>query len=635
MRRFEISSGEISILVKEISSQLPRRCHQVYRGADGSYVLRLRGEGDVRDLRILPGRVLYLASGIYTEHGELDDLSRRLRERLKGSLLEGSEWVRGERIIIFSFRKWGERLSLVVELFPGGGLHLIDENQLIAVSSNLKVGEKYEVREGRATVASGQEALGMLKRLEGKTRLGVALARDLGLGSKYSNEVAALSGVNPEMKIRELSEKDLGKLAESVESVLQRFESPKPRIYRLPDSEVVHAPFPLKSMEAESIIGEGVQSLNEAVRIAYENYLARSLLLESLAKREEQMKKLKKEIEDREELITRLQTEAEKRKHAASLLYMKLGELKESWDRLKRGETVPSSVRRVDRESGTAVIALDDEEVVLTLREPVSKQVDRLFHESKKIAAGVEKLRNEVEGLRMELRRLEASRLPETTVGRPIEKRRGSEWFKRYRWSFTSGGRLVVLGRDSASNIRLLKKHLEPHDLVLHADVRGSPVVILKSGADSGPEEIHQAATVCASYSRAWREGLSSISVYWVSAEQISFSPPTSTYLPRGSFIVRPPKNYLETELRLAIGYSPRLGLIAGAEEWVSRESDLYVIIAPGNDDIKALHNDFIRMISTKNGAGPPSLTLRDLQALLPYGRGRVVKGFSSLKSGD
>ncbi len=621
MRRFEISSGEISILVKEINSQLPRRCHQVYRGADGSYVLRLRGGEDVRDLRILPGRVLYLAPGIYTEHGELDDLSRRLREHLKGSLLEGSEWVRGERIIIFSCRKWAERLFLVVELFPGGGLHLLDENRVIVASSSLKVGGKYEVETSRATVASGQDALGILKRLEGKTRLGVALARDLGLGSKYSKEVAALSGVNPEMRLRELSEKGLQELAESVESVLQKFENPRPVIYRLPDSEVVHAPFPLISVEGENIVGENVQSLNEAVRISYENYLERSLLLETLAKRDEQMNKLIKEIEDREELINRLQTEAEKRKHTASLLYMTMGELKESWDKLRRGEIVPSYVRRVDRESGTAVIAFNDEEVVLSLREPVSKQVDRLFHESKKIAAGIENLRSELERLRTELRRLETSRPPETTVGRPIEKRRGSEWFKRYRWSFTSGGRLIVLGRDAASNIRLLKKHLDPRDLVLHADVRGSPVALLKSGADAGPDEIRQAATVCASYSRAWKEGLRSISVYWVRSEQISFSPPTSTYLPRGSFIVRPPKNYLDVDLRLAIGYSPRLGLIAGAEEWVSTESDIYVVIAPGNDDIKDLYNDFTRMASTKNGAGPTSLTLSGLQALLPYGR--------------
>jgi predicted ribosome quality control (RQC) complex YloA/Tae2 family protein len=83
-RRFEVGSGELSIIVREISAELPRRVTQVYRGKDASYILRLRSETDVRDLKILPGKVLYLATGIYMQHDEPDELVRRLRENLRG-----------------------------------------------------------------------------------------------------------------------------------------------------------------------------------------------------------------------------------------------------------------------------------------------------------------------------------------------------------------------------------------------------------------------------------------------------------------------------------------------------------------------------------------------------------------------
>jgi predicted ribosome quality control (RQC) complex YloA/Tae2 family protein len=626
-RRFEVGSGELSIIVREISAELPRRVTQVYRGKDASYILRLRSETDVRDLKILPGKVLYLATGMYMQHDEPDELVRRLRENLRGAILRSAEWIIGERITHFNIELRGRRLKLVVELYPAGGIHLIDENQLVVASTNLRVGEKYEVREFRATVSSAEHAMSVLRQLDGKTKIGVALARDLHLGTKYSDEVLARSGIPADKRLQELGEEELKNVASSIESIFLMFERPRPMIYRSPESEVVHAPFPLLSLEAKGFRGEEATSLNEAIMLAYENHLAQQIRLNWMLKREEQIKKIMGEIEERKTLMSRLEKEAEEKRASASLLYMRLGELKEMWNTSQNSASLPDYVKAVDRESGIVTLLLNGREVRLSLKEPVGRQVERLFQEAKKIAEGVRNLAQELRKLEDELNKIKSAPLEQIIVERPVKKTLSGEWFKRYRWSMTSSGRLIVSGRDSASNIRLLKRHLEPRDLVFHAEVKGSPVTVLKGGADAGPDELYQAATVCACYSRAWREGHSASTVYWVTPKQISFSPPTGTYLPKGSFIVQPPKNYITVELAIAIGYSRRHGLLAGEKRWVASESEVYMLLKPGRMDAKELFDAFIRAVSSATDVDTRLITFTEFQALIPYGRGQIIEG--------
>jgi len=87
---------------------------------------------------------------------------------------------------------------------------------------------------------------------------------------------------------------------------------------------------------------------------------------------------------------------------------------------------------------------------------------------------------------------------------------------------------------------------------VFHAEVRGSPVLLLKRGQSAGPDSLREAAQFTASYSRSWREGLSSTSVYNVRPSQVSVAAPSGQYMPRGSFMVYGERRYLTVELALA-----------------------------------------------------------------------------------
>jgi hypothetical protein len=100
--------------------------------------------------------------------------------------------------------------------------------------------------------------------------------------------------------------------------------------------------------------------------------------------------------------------------------------------------------------------------------------------------------------------------------------RRKKEWFESFRWFYTSGGKLVIAGRDAKQNDALVAKHMEENDLFFHADIQGAPAVVLKGGKEASAQEKGEAAQFAASHSSAWKVGAAGVDAYAVSKEQLS-----------------------------------------------------------------------------------------------------------------
>ena len=67
----------------------------------------------------------------------------------------------------------------------------------------------------------------------------------------------------------------------------------------------------------------------------------------------------------------------------------------------------------------------------------------------------------------------------------------------------TTGGKLVLAGKDAETNEELIKQ-VKPTEIVLHTATPGSPFVNIKDKANK--KDIHEAAIFCAKYSRAWKK---------------------------------------------------------------------------------------------------------------------------------
>jgi len=261
-------------------------------------------------------------------------------------------------------------------------------------------------------------------------------------------------------------------------------------------------------------------------------------------------------------------------------------------------------------------------ELALDVRKGARENAARFFTESKEAAGKAKRTAEQLEESRRTIERLERDGLP----GEPPPedgKRRKELWFERYRWFISSDGNTVVGGRDASSNDRVVKRHLGEQDIYVHADFHGAPSVVVKRApgqADIPERTLRESCQFALATSKAWAAGLASGSAFWVRPDQVSKTPESGEYLPRGGFIVRGRKNtYHDLELRLAIGHVELDGervLMCGPESAVSARSQKYILLEPGEDDHKAVAG----RAAPELGCDP-----EELMRLLPAGGSRLL----------
>ena len=132
--------------------------------------------------------------------------------------------------------------------------------------------------------------------------------------------------------------------------------------------------------------------------------------------------------------------------------------------------------------------------------------------------------------------------------------RRRKEWFEKFRWFFTSKGRLVVAGRDARQNDLLVSKVMTDEDLFFHADIQGAPATILVAGRKADSREKSEAAQFAASHSSAWKTGAASVDVYCVERGQLS-KHAQGGFTGAGGFAIEGQREWFRaTPLGLAVG---------------------------------------------------------------------------------
>ena len=210
----------------------------------------------------------------------------------------------------------------------------------------------------------------------------------------------------------------------------------------------------------------------------------------------------------------------------------------------------------------------------------------------------------------------------------PVKKlpfRSTEEWYSKYRWFFTHSGKLVVIGRDNGQNVSLIERHLDKNDIVVHADIFGSPFAAIKSDSDKNitADDIGEASTMVASYSSAWKTGAGNVDVYWIKPEQVTKTPPSGESLKKGAFYIEGKKEYLkkiETNLYIAFDCDDT-GYSLTALPYEPKGS--FVLLKPGNKERKVVVDKIAENIAEKARI----LINKDLlDRLIPTGKASIAK---------
>jgi predicted ribosome quality control (RQC) complex YloA/Tae2 family protein len=196
------------------------------------------------------------------------------------------------------------------------------------------------------------------------------------------------------------------------------------------------------------------------------------------------------------------------------------------------------------------------------------------------------------------------------------EIRKPKEWYEKFRWFISSDGFLVVAGKDARTNEKLIRKYMKDSDLVFHADITGSPFVLIKNPERKKiPEQtVKEAAEFCGSYSKAWKVGINAVDVYYVKPEQVK----KEGGLPTGSFMIYGKRSWVR-RIPVKIAVTIEEGRVRyGPEDAIKKKSPRYTVIVPGNTPAHEIASRIMEEFKSK-------VKLEEIERIIPYGRGKTV----------
>jgi hypothetical protein len=133
-----------------------------------------------------------------------------------------------------------------------------------------------------------------------------------------------------------------------------------------------------------------------------------------------------------------------------------------------------------------------------------------------------------------------------------------------------------------------------------------------------------EACIFAACYSKAWKQ-FSDAQSYWVLPQQVSKTPQSGEFVPKGAFIIRGKRNYCKCPLELGIGeliIDDEIRWTGGSIASIKKWCDKYIIIKPGGISRK----NFSNMITENT-----DVTSNEIDQILPPG-GVSISSYHGIK---
>jgi len=627
-----LSSIDLICVARELSLLKGSFIKKIYHVGD-ELLFHLYHEGGKQVLRVVVGKLIHLSSYVKENPQMPSSFCMYLRKYIKGAKLVGVSQPNYERVIIFRFIKGGEVIKLIFELFGQGNVIVASDDGVIKhclrvqrfTQRVIKPYANYELPPSDYDLSAPDfVSFRRVIKSSSKPDLVRSLAVDAGLGGAYAEEVCLISSVDKTLSPVSVSDDLLRKCFDSMLELVKRakYLPLEPRVIMSGDRVVDAVPFILKFYEGKGF--KEFSSYNEALDFFYARYEKR-VFEEAKSKAVESKRSIfENRLKQHEEHVESLKHESSLLKAKAFALKNNLytvekvinsllnarksgyewGDIKEMIEREKaEGSSEALLVKDLKPFDNLIVIDLADG-IEMPLNVSVTDFMNELFERAKKLEGKIEGALEAVERSRVELESVSEETVSfESNIPKQIDAS-GKQWFERFKWFRTSEGLLVISGRNAQQNEELVRKYLEPDDLVFHADIHGSPFSILRNGRKALDESKLEAAKFTAAHSRAWGEGVA-IDVFYVLPYQVGKDAPSGEYLRTGGFMIRGKKEYfksLKPELSLGVQVIGELSyrLISGPKSAVSSKCKFYVTLEPGSKSVSEIVHELVEFFKVK-----------------------------------
>lgn len=596
----EMSSFDVRSVVTELSVLEGAHMDKIFHWGAGNVLFRLNVQGEGKKELFFKDKKWLYSPDVKPETPTMPtSFASFLRKYIDNARVGRIQQVGFDRVVDMELFKADGEYHLIFEMFGGGNVLLVKDgviqNCLIQKTWRdraTRPGEQYLSPKSRFDPTASSEEDFITSFRSSDADCVRTLATSVNLGGQYAEEICKRVGIDKNTPSSEVDDATLSQMYAAMRSIVEKvLDVPEPTAY-IKDGKIEDfAPIQMASHDdMESKRYETTSKLIHA-------YMEEISDAEEEAFVDPEIEKLNRRISKQEETLDEYRVQCEELRRKADSLYTDyqnandlLNVLMEqssklTWEKLREGAMKIPFVKDIDPSRNLVTGVFAGETITLDYAKGIDANASDIYQKGKDVGEKAKRAEEALEESRAELAKKQKGidRAKALAAGKAQPTKQF--WFERYKWFISSGGKLIIAGKDAHSNDNIVKKHLKDGDLYAHADVHGAPSVVIKEGAKADNDELRQGCQFALAQSKAWIAALSEGSAFWVYPDQVSKTPNPGEFVPRGAFIIRGKRNYeYHLQIELVVGevyYQGARKVMCGPAECF-KDCDRYFVIRPG-----------------------------------------------------
>ena len=575
-----------------------------------------------------------------------------LRKRVKGAHVESIKQHNFDRVVEIRVKK-DKYYTIIVELFDKGNIILLDDENNIILPLKRKHWSNRDISSKKEYIFPEERGINPMTVTEEEFKnlfeddesdAVRTLARN-GLGSLYAEEIIKRANETIELDKNtpnnELTPDQILALFNGFKDLFNSLtdESIKPQIVKKDSKEDVVA---LDLKKYDDYEKTYYDTFNEACDEFYSKKVNTDIKNIKESAWNKKVNKFEKRLHLQEETLDNFYKTIEDSQHKGEVIYSNyttienvinvvnqarsndysFKEIGKTLKKAKKDGMVEAQIYESIDKMGVLTLNIDDTSLIIDPKLTIPENAENYYEKAKKAKRKTKGALIAIENTKKQLEKIKAKKdVAMENIAVPKKRvKKNLKWYEKLRWFISSDNILVVGGRDANSNENVVKKYLDPNDIYLHADIHGATSTAIKlNGNELNDNILKESGEFAASFSSAWSMGFTSQDVFWVHPDQVTKTPESGEFLPKGSFVIRGHRNYIRgARVKLAIGIVDYEGkrIMAGPIDAVEAHCNNYVVIKPGFTKKEAIAKKIIGRINEDD-----LLTLDDIIRVLPSGK--------------
>lgn len=662
-----MTNVDINIICQELNELLAgARVDKSFQPTKDTVVMRFHKAGTGRmDLVIQAGKRIHISQYPLANPQSPPSFPMLLRKRVKGANVVSIQQHNFDRVVEIKMKK-DITYTLIVELFAKGNIILLNEENEILLPLKRKQWSDRDISSKKEYVFPIEHGINPMTITEDEFKEIIKSSDDEivrilaknGLGSLYAEEIMLKCEINKKTLSSELTKEDILEIYGALKKVFEGLEKKEftPMIVnnrkeieelkkQNPDKQykVKEDVVAIRLHQYENFEEESFDSFNEACDEFYSSKVKHEITDIQEAVWNKKVGKFSKRLEKQEETLRGFEKTIEDSQKKGELLFTNYVQVENILNVIKDarkkdygwkeiGKTLKDAKKSGMAEAqifesmdplGNITLNIDNTSIALDSKKSIPDNAEVYYEKAKKAKRKIKGAKIAIENTKAQLKDMEEKKEKAMANIMVPQKRvkKNLKWYEKLRWFVSSDGTLVVCGRDAGSNEAVVKKYLEQNDVYLHADIHGAPSVVAKISSDKlNNNLLKELGIFAASFSSAWSRNYGTQDVYWVEPEQVSKTPVSGEFVPKGAFIIRGKRNYIRgAKLEIAIGivdYDGEKRIMAGPVDALKAYTDKYVTIKPGYTKKEKIAKEILSRINEDN-----IIELDDVVRVLPSGK--------------